>query len=62
MSRPWLCPHLELVLPPSLLLSDDFQEENKVLGVRCLHHIVLNVVRAWSLGGCFVKGGSVPMS
>lgn len=43
--RPWLCPHLERVLPPALLLSDDFQEENKVLGVRCLHHIVLNVVR-----------------
>ncbi|XP_016159050.1 PREDICTED: TELO2-interacting protein 2 [Ficedula albicollis] len=41
--RPWLCPHLERVLPPALLLSDDFQEENKVLGVRCLHHIVLNV-------------------
>ncbi|XP_053822270.1 TELO2-interacting protein 2 isoform X3 [Vidua chalybeata] len=43
VSRPWLCPHLERVLPPALLLSDDFQEENKVLGVRCLHHIVLNV-------------------
>ncbi|XP_071310738.1 TELO2-interacting protein 2 isoform X3 [Agelaius tricolor] len=43
VSRPRLCPHLERVLPPALLLSDDFQEENKVLGVRCLHHIVLNV-------------------
>ncbi|OXB75091.1 UNVERIFIED_CONTAM: hypothetical protein H355_015452 [Colinus virginianus] len=43
VSRPWLCQHLERVLPPSLLISDDFQEENKVLGVRCLHHIVLNV-------------------
>ncbi|NXR93401.1 TTI2 protein, partial [Hypocryptadius cinnamomeus] len=43
VTRPWLCPHLERVLPPALLLSDDFQEENKVLGVRCLHHIVLNV-------------------
>ncbi|XP_066193174.1 TELO2-interacting protein 2 [Sylvia atricapilla] len=41
--RPWLCPHLGQVLPPALLLSDDFQEENKVLGVRCLHHIVLHV-------------------
>uniref|UniRef100_A0A8C5TR68 TELO2 interacting protein 2 n=1 Tax=Malurus cyaneus samueli TaxID=2593467 RepID=A0A8C5TR68_9PASS len=46
VSRPWLCPHLERVLPPALLLSDDFQEENKVLGVRCLHHIVLNVPAA----------------
>uniref|UniRef100_A0A8C3XHG4 TELO2 interacting protein 2 n=1 Tax=Cyanoderma ruficeps TaxID=181631 RepID=A0A8C3XHG4_9PASS len=43
VGRPWLCPHLGRVLPPALLLSDDFQEENKVLGVRCLHHIVLNV-------------------
>ncbi|OXB62755.1 hypothetical protein ASZ78_010822 [Callipepla squamata] len=43
VTRPWLCQHLERVLPPSLLISDDFQEENKVLGVRCLHHIVLNV-------------------
>ncbi|XP_065603261.1 TELO2-interacting protein 2 [Cyrtonyx montezumae] len=43
VTRPWLCQHLERVLPPSLLISDDFQEENKVLGVRCLHHIILNV-------------------
>ncbi|XP_051667828.1 TELO2-interacting protein 2 [Manacus candei] len=43
VTRPWLGPHLERVLPPSLLISDDFQEENKVLGVQCLHHVVLNV-------------------
>ncbi|XP_027753182.1 TELO2-interacting protein 2 [Empidonax traillii] len=43
VTRPWLGPHLERVLPPSLLISDDFQEENKILGVQCLHHIVLNV-------------------
>lgn len=40
---PWLTQHLERTLPPSLLISDDYQTENKVLGVRCLHHIVLNV-------------------
>ncbi|KAJ7404141.1 TELO2 interacting protein 2 [Willisornis vidua] len=43
VTRPWLGPHLERVLPPALLISDDFQEENKILGVQCLHHIVLNV-------------------
>ncbi|XP_064031501.1 TELO2-interacting protein 2 isoform X2 [Pogoniulus pusillus] len=46
ITRPWLSPHLQLVLPPSLLLSDDYQEENKILGVRCLHHIILNVPAA----------------
>uniref|UniRef100_A0A8C3JKQ1 TELO2 interacting protein 2 n=1 Tax=Calidris pygmaea TaxID=425635 RepID=A0A8C3JKQ1_9CHAR len=45
VTRPWLSHYLERVLPPSLLISDDYQEENKILGVRCLHHIVLNVVR-----------------
>uniref|UniRef100_A0A8C3LAT7 TELO2 interacting protein 2 n=1 Tax=Chrysolophus pictus TaxID=9089 RepID=A0A8C3LAT7_CHRPC len=43
ITRPWLSQHLERVLPASLLISDDFREENKVLGVHCLHHIVLNV-------------------
>ncbi|XP_042742227.1 TELO2-interacting protein 2 isoform X2 [Lagopus leucura] len=43
ITRPWLSQHLEHVLPASLLISDDFREENKVLGVHCLHHIVLNV-------------------
>ncbi|XP_040393967.1 LOW QUALITY PROTEIN: TELO2-interacting protein 2 [Cygnus olor] len=43
VTRPWLSHYLESVLPPSLLISDDYREENKILGVRCLHHIVLNV-------------------
>ncbi|XP_035201041.1 TELO2-interacting protein 2 isoform X2 [Oxyura jamaicensis] len=43
ITRPWLSHYLESVLPPSLLISDDYREENKILGVRCLHHIVLNV-------------------
>ncbi|NXD83676.1 TTI2 protein, partial [Halcyon senegalensis] len=46
VTRPWLSHYLERVLPPSLLISDDYQEENKILGVRCLHHIVLNVPAA----------------
>lgn len=46
VTRPWLNPHLERVLPPSLLISDDYQTENKILGVHCLHHIVLNVPAA----------------
>lgn len=46
--RPWLAEYLESVFPPSLLISDDYRTENKVLGVYCLHHIVLNVVRLTS--------------
>ncbi|XP_069872305.1 TELO2-interacting protein 2 [Dipodomys merriami] len=46
ITRPWLSQHLERILPPSLLISDDYQTENKVLGVQCLHHIVLNVPAA----------------
>ncbi|XP_006901636.1 PREDICTED: TELO2-interacting protein 2 [Elephantulus edwardii] len=46
ITRPWLNPHLERVLPPSLLISDDYQPENKLLGIGCLHHIVLNVPAA----------------
>ncbi|XP_051525841.1 TELO2-interacting protein 2 [Myxocyprinus asiaticus] len=44
--RPWLTEYLEKVFPPSLLISDDYRTENKVLGVHCLHHIVLNVPAA----------------
>ncbi|XP_057258480.1 TELO2-interacting protein 2 [Pezoporus wallicus] len=43
VTRPWLSHYLERVLPPALLISDDYREDNKLLGVRCLHHIVLNV-------------------
>ncbi|XP_073758551.1 TELO2-interacting protein 2 isoform X2 [Callorhinus ursinus] len=43
VTRPWLNEHLERILPPSLLISDDYQTENKILGVHCLHHVVLNV-------------------
>ncbi|KYO34182.1 TELO2-interacting protein 2 [Alligator mississippiensis] len=46
VTRPWLSRYLESVLPPSLLISDDYREENKILGVLCLHHIILNVPAA----------------
>lgn len=44
VTRPSLSPHLSHLLPPSLLLSDHYKPENCILGVRCLHHIVLNTV------------------
>ncbi|XP_056427088.1 TELO2-interacting protein 2 [Hyla sarda] len=44
--RPWLSEFLSMVMPPSLLFSDDYKTENKVLGVRCLHHIIRNVPAA----------------
>ncbi|KAL7827095.1 hypothetical protein SRHO_G00328130 [Serrasalmus rhombeus] len=43
---PCLADYLEQVFPPSLLISDDYRTENKVLGVHCLHHIVRNVPAA----------------
>ncbi|XP_055972644.1 TELO2-interacting protein 2 [Sorex fumeus] len=46
VTRPWLGQYLEKVLPPALLISDDYQTENKILGVQCLHHILLNVPAA----------------
>ncbi|XP_047185039.1 TELO2-interacting protein 2 isoform X2 [Scophthalmus maximus] len=42
VTRPSLSPHLPRLLPPSLLLTDHYRPENCMLGVRCLHHIVLN--------------------
>uniref|UniRef100_A0AAR2JHK6 TELO2 interacting protein 2 n=1 Tax=Pygocentrus nattereri TaxID=42514 RepID=A0AAR2JHK6_PYGNA len=46
VGRPCLADYLEQVFPPSLLISDDYRTENKVLGVHCLHHIVRNVPAA----------------
>ncbi|KAL2092830.1 hypothetical protein ACEWY4_012628 [Coilia grayii] len=46
VKRPCLVYHLETVFPPSLLISDDYHLDNKVLGVKCLHHIILNVPAA----------------
>ncbi|XP_032435413.1 TELO2-interacting protein 2 isoform X3 [Xiphophorus hellerii] len=44
VTRPFLSPFLPRLLPPSLLLNDDYKPENCMLGVRCLHHIVLNTL------------------
>ncbi|KAM4036313.1 TELO2-interacting protein 2 isoform 2-T2 [Anomaloglossus baeobatrachus] len=44
--RPWLSEFLSRVMPPSLLFSDDYKQENKVLGIRCLQHIIKNVPAA----------------
>ncbi|XP_029915380.1 TELO2-interacting protein 2-like isoform X1 [Myripristis murdjan] len=46
VSRPALSPHLPRLLPPALLLSDHYRPENCMLGVRCVHHIVLNTPAA----------------
>ncbi|XP_059193178.1 TELO2-interacting protein 2 [Centropristis striata] len=46
VTRPSLSPHLSRLLPPSLLLNDHYRPENCMLGVRCLHHIVLNTTAA----------------
>lgn len=46
VGQPWLTDYLEKVFPPSLLISDDYHTDNKILGVHCLHHIVLNVPAA----------------
>ncbi|XP_069579999.1 TELO2-interacting protein 2 isoform X2 [Brachyistius frenatus] len=46
VTRPSLSHHLPRLLPPSLLLSDHYRPENCMLGVRCLHHIVLNTPAA----------------
>ncbi|XP_029294660.1 TELO2-interacting protein 2 isoform X2 [Cottoperca gobio] len=46
VTRPSLSSHLSRLLPPSLLLNDNYRPENCMLGVRCLHHIVLNTPAA----------------
>lgn len=45
VTQPFLSTHLPRVLPAALLLSDHHRPETSVLGVACLHHIVLNTVR-----------------
>ncbi|XP_046904555.1 TELO2-interacting protein 2 [Hypomesus transpacificus] len=38
--------HLDRLFPPSLLMSDDYSSDNKLLGVRCLHHLLRHVPAA----------------
>ncbi|XP_028314464.1 TELO2-interacting protein 2 isoform X1 [Gouania willdenowi] len=46
VTGPSLSPLLPRLLPPSLLFNDDYRAENCVMGVVCLHHIVLNMAAA----------------
>ncbi|XP_055017887.1 TELO2-interacting protein 2 isoform X2 [Boleophthalmus pectinirostris] len=46
VTRPDLSQHLPRLLPPALLLTDHYRPENCILGVRCLHHIVLQMACA----------------
>ncbi|XP_034396927.1 TELO2-interacting protein 2 [Cyclopterus lumpus] len=46
VTSPSLSPHLSRLLPPSLLFNDHYRPQNCILGVRCLHHIVLNTPAA----------------
>uniref|UniRef100_A0A3P8U9K4 TELO2 interacting protein 2 n=1 Tax=Amphiprion percula TaxID=161767 RepID=A0A3P8U9K4_AMPPE len=46
VTRPALSPLLPHLLPPSLLLSDHHRPENCMMGVHCLHHIVLHTAAA----------------
>uniref|UniRef100_H3CK05 TELO2 interacting protein 2 n=1 Tax=Tetraodon nigroviridis TaxID=99883 RepID=H3CK05_TETNG len=52
VSQPFLSPHLPRLLPATLLLADHHRPEISVLGVGCLHHIVLNTpaaeLRQWN--------------
>ncbi|XP_046370631.1 TELO2-interacting protein 2-like [Haliotis rufescens] len=40
---PWLSEYLGQVLPLPLNMVDDFTVENKIVGVKCLYHILQNV-------------------
>ncbi|XP_047237635.1 TELO2-interacting protein 2 isoform X2 [Girardinichthys multiradiatus] len=46
VTRPVLSPFLPRLLPPSLLLNDHYRPDNCMLGVGCVHHIVLNTPAA----------------
>ena len=46
MKFPFTGDYLEYILPISLMLIDDFQVENKILGVQCVSHIISNVSKA----------------
>ncbi|XP_033112336.1 TELO2-interacting protein 2-like [Anneissia japonica] len=43
MKHPHLGEHLDMVLPPALLFTDDYQMHNKILGIECLTHIITEV-------------------
>lgn len=43
MKHPFVGEHLNSLLPPALLFVDDYQPSNKLLGIRCLQHIIKQV-------------------
>ncbi|CAH1783821.1 unnamed protein product [Owenia fusiformis] len=43
MSHPHLGEFIDHVLPPALLLIDDYLPKNKISGIKCVQHIVNNV-------------------
>lgn len=45
VTHPHLSPHLESLLPSTLLFLDDHEDYHKVLGLTTATHIVKNVVR-----------------
>lgn len=46
IKRPYLSNYINILLPPSLLLVDDHRDENKILGIHCLQHILDNSSKA----------------
>lgn len=47
--HPHLSPHLDSLLPPTLLFLDDHDDYHKVLGLTTATHIIKNVVRFYCL-------------
>uniref|UniRef100_A0A8C4R9N2 Uncharacterized protein n=1 Tax=Eptatretus burgeri TaxID=7764 RepID=A0A8C4R9N2_EPTBU len=40
--RPSLAPHIPALLPPCLILLDDYRLPNQLLGLQCIKHVVAN--------------------
>ena len=49
LSHPHLSPHLDTILPATLLMLDDHEEYHKVLGLNTATHIIKNVVGIFSV-------------
>ena len=50
--HPHLSPHLDSLLPPTLLFLDDHEDYHKILGLTTATHIIKNVVRVLYLTFC----------
>uniref|UniRef100_UPI00358F7BB0 TELO2-interacting protein 2 n=1 Tax=Myxine glutinosa TaxID=7769 RepID=UPI00358F7BB0 len=44
--RPSLAPHIPALLPPCLILLDDYRLPNQLLGLQCIKHIIANTPAA----------------